>query len=317
MIGTGPRAVGQGYTYGDSTKQKFTGYERDEETNLDFAQARMYSSQLGRFSVADPLLSSATIKSPQSWNRYSYVYNNPTIYIDPYGLYVWGKGFGAGKDDDDLTKEERKKRKEFKESLEKAQIVAALMLISDDPTIRARGRKIQRAVDSYGEEGIDNGVTLQIGKVDKKSNASVTFGNPLGIRADSNNNLVADVVVTFSEKNNIEAVTVVHEGSHVADWLDLSDVILSNPSFATEKDLLNSPKNITTYETENSAYFVGSYVAESLGQNYNANGIEYWNEGWKASERETKRANGISKILEKSYGVTKDKQGDSLVKVKK
>ncbi len=40
FIGVGNRAVGHGYTYGDSTRQKFTGYERDEETNLDFAQAR-------------------------------------------------------------------------------------------------------------------------------------------------------------------------------------------------------------------------------------------------------------------------------------
>ncbi len=36
-IGVGNRAVGHGYTYGDSTRQKFTGYERDQETNLDFA----------------------------------------------------------------------------------------------------------------------------------------------------------------------------------------------------------------------------------------------------------------------------------------
>ncbi len=93
FIGVGNRAVGHGYTYGDSTRQKFTGYERDEETNLDFAQARMYSNQLGRFTSVDPVVLFRTDMSPQHWNKYGYAVNNPLIMIDvngefPYTVYV-------------------------------------------------------------------------------------------------------------------------------------------------------------------------------------------------------------------------------------
>ncbi len=87
FIGVGNRAVGHGYTYGDSTRQKFTGYERDEETNLDFAQARMYSNQLGRFITVDPLLASANSSNPQTFNRYVYVLNNPLALIDRTGAF--------------------------------------------------------------------------------------------------------------------------------------------------------------------------------------------------------------------------------------
>jgi hypothetical protein len=46
----------QGYTAGDDLKQKFTGYERDGETGLDYAQAGTFYTQL-------PAISSNTIRS--------------------------------------------------------------------------------------------------------------------------------------------------------------------------------------------------------------------------------------------------------------
>jgi RHS repeat-associated protein len=63
---------------------KFTGYERDSETGLDYAFARYYDSRLGRFLSADPLASNPT--SPQSLNRYAYTMNNPNNLVDPLGL---------------------------------------------------------------------------------------------------------------------------------------------------------------------------------------------------------------------------------------
>jgi RHS repeat-associated protein len=45
--------------YGVNTqRKKFTGYERDDESGLDFAQARYYTNLQGRFTSPDPLLSS-------------------------------------------------------------------------------------------------------------------------------------------------------------------------------------------------------------------------------------------------------------------
>jgi hypothetical protein len=51
---------------------------------LDFASARYYSSGFGRFMSPDLLSGSSGY--PQSWNRYSYVYNNPLNATDPSGM---------------------------------------------------------------------------------------------------------------------------------------------------------------------------------------------------------------------------------------
>ena len=85
FAGVGVRSPGNGYGV-NSVLQKFTGYQRDDETDLDFAQARYYNSLQGRFTSPDPLLSSADPLDPQSWNRYSYVGNNPLAVTDPTGL---------------------------------------------------------------------------------------------------------------------------------------------------------------------------------------------------------------------------------------
>jgi RHS repeat-associated protein len=86
------RKQGLGYTYGvDKVKQRFTGYERDGETELDFAQARYYNSKHGRFTSADPLTASGAISHPQTWNRYNYVSNNPLNMVDPTGLFQCDK----------------------------------------------------------------------------------------------------------------------------------------------------------------------------------------------------------------------------------
>lgn len=66
-----------------------TGYERDGETALDFAQARYYANVQGRFTTIDPSRTSAMTVNPQSWNRYSYTNNLPTSAIDPDGLRTY------------------------------------------------------------------------------------------------------------------------------------------------------------------------------------------------------------------------------------
>jgi RHS repeat-associated protein len=85
FAGVGGRTTNQGYT-GDSTRQHFTGYEMDAETGLNFAQVRYQSPVQGRFTSVDPLGASATVVNPQSFNRYSYVTNNPVNMTDPTGM---------------------------------------------------------------------------------------------------------------------------------------------------------------------------------------------------------------------------------------
>ena len=80
------RIAARGYGAADGVRQKFTGYERDVESGLDYAQARYYANSQGRFTSADPLLASASPGAPQTWNRYAYVGNNPLTSTDPTGL---------------------------------------------------------------------------------------------------------------------------------------------------------------------------------------------------------------------------------------
>ncbi len=68
--------------------QKFTGQVRDEETRLDYFNARYMSAPQGRFLSPDPLLISARLEDPQTWNRYVYGRNNPLKYTDPSGLFA-------------------------------------------------------------------------------------------------------------------------------------------------------------------------------------------------------------------------------------
>ncbi len=70
----------------DSIRKRFTGYEKDTETDLDFAEARMYQNKHGRFTAVDPLMASASPGNPQTFNRYVYTGNNPINYTDPSGL---------------------------------------------------------------------------------------------------------------------------------------------------------------------------------------------------------------------------------------
>lgn len=79
------RSSGQGWA-GGSVRQNFTGYERDIESGLDFAQARYFGTSIGRFSSPDPKMGSAKKILPQTFNRYVYVLNNPLNLVDPSGL---------------------------------------------------------------------------------------------------------------------------------------------------------------------------------------------------------------------------------------
>jgi RHS repeat-associated protein len=82
------RLTTQGYT-GDNVRQKFTQKERDNETGLDYFEARYYASMQGRFTTADPFtLTPARVLDPQQLNLYAYVRNNPLVHIDPTGMII-------------------------------------------------------------------------------------------------------------------------------------------------------------------------------------------------------------------------------------
>jgi RHS repeat-associated protein len=70
----------------EEIRQDYTGYQKDDESGLEFAQARYYNTKHGRFTSVDPLTASANVKDPQTFNRYSYGLNSPYKFTDPLGL---------------------------------------------------------------------------------------------------------------------------------------------------------------------------------------------------------------------------------------
>jgi RHS repeat-associated protein len=69
----------------DLSPMHFTGKERDSESGLDYFGARYNSSAIGRWLSTDPAFESEILELPQSWNRYTYVYNRPLFATDPDG----------------------------------------------------------------------------------------------------------------------------------------------------------------------------------------------------------------------------------------
>ena len=63
--------------------RQFTGQIKDDETGLYYYNARYYDPELGRFIQPDDII--PNLGNPQSYNRYSYVLNNPLRYTDPSG----------------------------------------------------------------------------------------------------------------------------------------------------------------------------------------------------------------------------------------
>jgi RHS repeat-associated protein len=101
-----PEQTCQGMPFGDGlvctastsapTEHHFTGYQRDDESGNDYAEARYYAGSMGRFMSPDPSgLASADPTNPQSLNLYSYVTNSPLTSADPSGLSPLDPGSGC------------------------------------------------------------------------------------------------------------------------------------------------------------------------------------------------------------------------------
>ena len=82
-------------SFNGNSKYKFTGKERDKETNLDYVDARNYDSEIGRWNTVDPLKD----KMPQ-WSSYNYALNNPVMMVDDngeYPIYIYVRSFAPFK----------------------------------------------------------------------------------------------------------------------------------------------------------------------------------------------------------------------------
>lgn len=100
------RSIYQGYA-ADDISQGFTGYQKDHESGLNFARARMYGTNWGRFTTTDPIImESGRLADPHRINLYGYVRNNPLSAVDPDGekIRILGSEEDRIKYEQDLNK---------------------------------------------------------------------------------------------------------------------------------------------------------------------------------------------------------------------
>jgi RHS repeat-associated protein len=212
---------------------RFTGKERDTESGLDYFGARFYSAQWGRFMSPDSGVDQHP-ENPQTWNLYSYVRNNPLSLVDPKGEYVCGSGVTQSMCD------------QFQKGLDAAQ-QAADKLKDAYGDKSSQNTTAQRAIDAYGQENRDNGVTVQVGNTG-------SYGGSTDVKADSSSPTGARVMVTLGngdfDGSAYSGIGAAHEGPHVAD---AQDWIASG---------FNPAQNPTSYNTEFRAYLVTAHLAE-------------------------------------------------------
>lgn len=92
-VGVGLRKVEQGYSADKATRQGYGLTENDSATGLNHTWFRKLEQRAGRWTSPDPYQGSMQLSDPQSFNRYSYVSNQPTNFVDPSGLFALGFGF--------------------------------------------------------------------------------------------------------------------------------------------------------------------------------------------------------------------------------
>ncbi|MDJ0947277.1 MAG: RHS repeat-associated core domain-containing protein [Kiloniellales bacterium] len=86
---------------GAETPRGFTGHEHLDAVGLIHMNGRVYDPVLGRFLSADPIVPDP--ETTKSFNRYTYVHNNPLSFTDPSGFGLdgptdHGHGMDQGKD---------------------------------------------------------------------------------------------------------------------------------------------------------------------------------------------------------------------------
>ncbi|OZB75628.1 MAG: hypothetical protein B7X29_10195, partial [Halothiobacillus sp. 13-55-115] len=69
---------------------RYAGLYAHPQSGLYLATYRAYDPKIGRWLSRDPIREAGGV------NLYGYVYNNPIMFYDPYGLWAWGDPFPQG-----------------------------------------------------------------------------------------------------------------------------------------------------------------------------------------------------------------------------
>jgi RHS repeat-associated protein len=255
---------------------KFTGKERDSESGLDYFGARHNTSILGRFMTPDPLLSSGRPGSPQSWNRYAYVQNNPLGRIDPSGLYDFKNTCSSS---------DKACNAAFTQTQTNVRNMYAATQAAYDKAVKNGDTKaataLKRTLDGLGAEGQKNarGQTVNI-------SADPTLLSPGQTSFAKGSTSTINIVLNPTHSNGPEDAEAEagHEGVHGGE------IMPGKPTWAQ------------AYSDEHDAYETESYFSQSIGfsdtrsfgegddmsKNYTL-----WSPSWAAADVETRRSHGV------------------------
>ena len=276
-IGTayGGRLSVTGYTASrlDGPTQKFTGQERDGESQLDYFGARYFGGAGGRFTSVDPLLNSGRPWEPQSWNRYAYTLNNPLRYVDPDGLYEFGECKNATE-------------KACNEYMDKFQQDLKLLL---ETYKKSEDEELKAVLDTIGEKDDNNGVVIAFdakleykgrpvdGRVDRIGSKKKQ-GRKISLNYAARENSLSSLGYKKGVISRARVSLVVHEGTHAN---------MSNEDF---KKYNRSRSARVRFEYQ-------AYNAESLfyrAQNaLQPSSNPLWDPSWSAVDREVLRVKAV------------------------
>jgi RHS repeat-associated protein len=242
----------------------YTGHVNDPDTGLMYMQARYYDPTVGRFLSIDPVGPAAG--EIGYFNRYSYVGNNPTSRIDPFGLYYCKTKGGC---------------QDFDKAYAKLKDAAGAY-----SSHSAEGKAFSAVLGYYGNSGSKNsgGNSVFI------KEGTTSTGNPAEI---VHNSFTGADKITFDFKQiseigsqpTIEMAAIVgHEGQHGVD-----DAARRKVGISESQD--------TVRATEHNAYRLQSFIYQGL--NYNSP-YGLWRSNWPANEAETRRDAAIEKYSDLS-----------------
>ncbi len=213
IMGSGGRTQGLNYT-ADDVRQKFTGYERDDESSLDFAEARMYSPVQGRFGTCDPVyISKAHPGNPQRWNAYVYVFNNPLNKVDPDGrkpktidVYIAFDNYSA----DQIKEIQKALRKLVDPKKFTVNVYGWEQSTSDNvaESLRSKGRTVVVAGHINGIDGEETGEVRSTGKPKTAANSILLNGGLLRSDGIYNMNSEGNYVRVNSERIKADSLYV-------------------------------------------------------------------------------------------------------------
>jgi RHS repeat-associated protein len=304
IYNNGNRTTGIGYG-GDTVRQKFTGYQRDTESDLDYATARYFNHFYGRFYSADPSLASGREQLPESWNRYCYALSNPLRFTDPLGLYEFDDSF------DDTQKANF--RLQVADAAKRLKAIEKIYTKNSDEY-----RDAKSALDAIGCEAGARGCAEKVGQSRVIIHAG-TLDEGVGAQEVRNADGKTVTIIVDANKMRITGIDIVgalaHEGLHAADDIKYID------SGKTVK--------VSDYQMEFRAYVVTSIMDEVYATHSTRDmaGKSYtmWDMNWRTKNPKLKPVENVRSARKESidsllavpksengmYGFTEKEPGSS------